>query len=141
MALNSFRPDSVAIVDKMFAENLKSFKMARDTADFIALEAYAANELVYHYRAKNDRLAVFSEIYYPKGWNAYVDGKITSHFRADYVLRSMMLPAGDHKVRFKFEPRVFFIGEKISFFSSVILIVLVLIMASIELWKARKPQA
>jgi uncharacterized membrane protein YfhO len=102
---------------------------------------YAANELSYEYTSKNGGLAVFSEIYYPKGWNAYVDDQIAPHFRADYVLRAMVLPAGEHKVRFKFEPVVYSAGEKISLISSVILILLIAIAAALEFWKARKPQA
>ncbi|MCX6305981.1 MAG: YfhO family protein [Bacteroidetes bacterium] len=139
-ALNNFKPDSVAVVDKMFAENLKSYTPSRDSGDFIKLKTYTANELVYQYKSKNTGLAVFSEIYYPKGWNAYVDGQVTPHFRADYVLRAMVLPAGEHNVRFKFEPGVFIIGEKISLISSVLLIVIVLVMAALEFWKSRKPQ-
>jgi len=139
-ALDNFRPEAVAIVNKAFAENLQSFTPARDSADFIVLDNYTANELLYHYKSRNNGLAVFSEIYYPKGWNAYVDDKLTPHFRADYVLRAMILPAGEHKLRFKFEPIVYSIGEKISLFSSIILIILVLTMAAVELWKLRKPQ-
>ncbi|MEI7726594.1 MAG: YfhO family protein [Bacteroidota bacterium] len=140
-AVGNFRPENVAIVDKLFAENLNSFAPAKDSADLITLDQYAANELQYHYRTKNKGLAVFSEIYYPKGWNAYVDGQLTPHFRANYVLRAMVLPAGEHKIRFKFEPAVFVIGEKISLISSIILIALVLIFAALELLKARKAQA
>jgi hypothetical protein len=140
-ALKNFKPDSIAIVDKTFAENLKSFVPARDSADFIALDTYAPNELTYHYKTRNDGLAVFSEIYYPKGWNAYVDDKPTPHFRANYVLRAMVLPAGEHKVRFRFEPGLYYTGEKIALFSSIALILMVLTMAALEFWKARKPQA
>ncbi len=139
-ALTGFRPDSVAIVDKRFAENLKGFTPAKDTLDYIKLESYAPNALVYHYITRNNGLAVFSEIYYPKGWNAYVDGTLTPHFRADYVLRAMVLPAGDHKVEFRFEPSVYRIGEKISLFSSILLIILVIGLGATEIWKAKKPK-
>jgi uncharacterized membrane protein YfhO len=67
---------------------------------------------------------VFSEIYYASGWNAFIDGKSTPHFRADYVLRSMRIPAGKHTLEFKFEPRVFVTGEKISAASMVLLFLL-----------------
>jgi uncharacterized membrane protein YfhO len=86
-------------------------------------------------------LAVFSEIYYPKGWNAYVDGRITPHFRSDYVLRAMVLPAGTHKIQFKFEPTVYSIGEKISLISSIILIACVILLAAYEIMSARKQKA
>ena len=140
-AVSEFDPSNVAIVDKSFAENLASFKPERDSSDYISLLAYAPNELTYQYRTKNNGLAVFSEIYYPIGWNAYVDGQIKPHFRADYVLRAMVLPAGEHKLVFRFEPRVYSVGEKISFASSISLVILVLIMGLLEFLKARKQQA
>jgi hypothetical protein len=140
-AVQGFNPATTAVVDKLFADNLKSFTPAKDSTDIISLDTYAANELSYSYRSRNGGLAVFSEIYYPKGWNAYVDGQLTPHFRADYVLRAMVLPAGEHKVTFKFEPAVYAIGEKVSFASSLALLLLVLLLAATEGWKAMKKQA
>lgn len=125
-ALTGFEPSKTAVVDKSFSEDLKSWTPAKDTLDYIRLTEYKPNDLKYNYKSKNAGLAVFSEIWYPKGWNAYVDGTITPHFRANYVLRAMVLPAGEHKVEFKFEPRAYFLGEKVSMISSIILILLVL---------------
>ncbi|MCX6286440.1 MAG: YfhO family protein [Bacteroidetes bacterium] len=124
-ALNGFDPSKTAIVDTKFREDLKSWVPGKDTLDFIRLTDYLPNDLKYKYKSKNAGLVVFSEIYYPKGWNAYVDGTLTPHFRANYVLRSMVLPAGEHTVEFKFEPRAFYIGEKVSLISSIVLILLV----------------
>jgi uncharacterized membrane protein YfhO len=101
----------------------------------IRLDQYAPNDLQYSYKTKNNGFAVFSEIYYPKGWNAYLDGKLTPHFWCDYVLRAMILPAGEHKVEFRFEPKVYVTGEKISLASSVVLILLVLGFGAFEVWK------
>lgn len=140
-ALKNFNPADVAIVNTSFSGIIKSFVPSRDSGDYIALDEYAANALSYHYTSGKDGLAVFSEIYYPKGWNAYVDGKITPHFRANYVLRAMILPAGSHKVLFRFEPSVYNVGEKISLISSIILIALVIVMAASALRNSWKPQA
>jgi hypothetical protein len=118
-AVTKFSPHDTAIIHKKFADGLKGFTPGRDSSDFLKLENYAPNNLLYSFRTKNSGLAVFSEIYYPKGWNAYVDGKLTPHFQVDYVLRGMILPAGEHKVEFKFEPVVYRIGEKISLVSSI----------------------
>jgi hypothetical protein len=124
-ALTNFNPANTAIIDKVFGSELKSYTPGRDTTDMIRLTDYKPNDLTYKYRTKNNGLAVFSEIYYPKGWNAYVDGKLIPHFRANYVLRAMVLPAGEHSVEFKFEPRVYLVGEQVSRISSVILLLLV----------------
>lgn len=123
-ALTSFRPDSVAIVDRQFSEQLKGFSGGRDSSDRISLETYAPNRLQYSYNTRNSGVALFSEIWYPKGWNAYVDGTLTPHFRANYVLRAMVLPAGNHKLEFRFEPAVYAIGEKVSLVSSLAVLLL-----------------
>ena len=102
------------------------------------MDSYEPNDLVYSFRTRQPGLAVFSEIYYPKGWNAYVDGKLTDHFRVNYVLRAMVLPAGEHKVEFKFEPAVYFVGEKISFISSLLLITLVVVLGFFGIRKTMK---
>ncbi len=137
-ALNDLKPDSIAIVDKRFAEELKSYSPGKDPADSIWMTSYAPNRLDYRYKTKNTGLAVFSEIYYPEGWNAYIDGKPAPHFRVDYVLRSMVLPAGEHDLVFKFEPKVYFMGEKISLISSLILIGIGLSLVVFEIIRARK---
>ena len=64
-------------------------------------------------------MAVFSEIYYENGWNAYVDGEKTSHFPVDYVLRAMMVPGGKHTIEFKFEPEVIQTGSIITIISGI----------------------
>jgi uncharacterized membrane protein YfhO len=69
-------------------------------------------------------VAIFSEIYYPAGWKSFIDGKEVPHFRANYVLRAMSVPAGDHEIRFSFEPSTYKTGNTISLASSVILILL-----------------
>ncbi len=140
-ALHDLTPGSATVVDKKFADMLKTFEPGRDSLDIIQLVEYAPNELKYQYKTKKNGLAVFSEIYYPKGWNAYVDGRLTPHFRSNYVLRAMVLPAGEHSLVFKFEPNVFFLGEKISMASSILLIILVLLAIGMEIRKNRKAKA
>lgn len=135
-AVKTFNPKKTAIINKKFADDLKGFSPRRDTMDMIRMEHYAPNDLLYNYKIKSSGLAVFSEIYYAKGWNAYVDGKLTPHFQTDYVLRGMILPAGEHKVEFKFEPKVYTIGEKISLISSILLILVVIGLAVVEIRKS-----
>lgn len=116
----------VAVVDNRFVNQLEGFKPAEDSTAVVKLIEYKPNDLKYQTNTSIDQLLVFSEIYYDKGWNAYVDGKKVPHFRANYVLRAMVLPAGKHLVEYKFEPRVYQVGEKISFASSLLVILLVL---------------
>jgi hypothetical protein len=134
-AMTGFDPAQTAIVDKRFAENLKGFDAITDSTAAITLTEYQPNKLRYSYEAGTEQLAVFSEIYYDKGWKAFIDGKPAEHFRANYVLRAMRLPAGKHEIEFRFEPRVYFTGEKISFASSLILILLLVGYGGNELRK------
>ncbi len=123
VALYDFNPARTAIVDKRYNEYLKvSPFLTHDSTAGIKMTSYEPNDLNYISHSKTDRLAVFSEIYYPDGWQAYIDGQPVDHFEANYVLRAMVIPAGDHKVEFKFHPSHYFIGEKISLASSIILI-------------------
>ena len=82
------------------------------------------NYLKYTSTSTSDGIAIFSEIYYEKGWNAYVDGELKPHFRANYVLRGMQVPTGNHIIEFKFEPKTYQIGESVSLASSIILLLL-----------------
>jgi hypothetical protein len=96
-----------------------------DNSGTVKLLSYKANELVYESDAKANAFAVFSEIYYPEGWNAYVDGKLQPHIEVNYVLRGMPLPAGKHKVEFKFEPSTYRTGNSLAMFGSIALLLLV----------------
>jgi hypothetical protein len=138
-ALSDFDPAKTAVIDKRFEPELKGFLPIKDTTAMIKLVSYAPNDLKYQVNIHKDQLAVFSEIYYPKGWNAYVDGELKPHFRVNYVLRGMIVPAGKHLVEFKFEPRAYNIGEKVSFASSLLVILLVLGFIGFEI-KKRMPE-
>ena len=70
-------------------------------------------------------MAVFSEMYYADGWNAYIDGNKVPHFRADYALRAMVIPAGKHQIEFKFEPQVVKTGSTIAMASSIGMVLLI----------------
>ncbi|MDP4184908.1 MAG: YfhO family protein [Bacteroidota bacterium] len=135
--LKSIDPRTDAVVANSMTANLPK-QIETDPTASVRLTSYAPNLLKYDFSANKDQLVVFSEIYYPKGWNAYVDGKLTPHFRADYVLRAMMVPAGKHNIEFKFEPKTYYTGDKISLVSSVILILLVLSAGAFEINKALK---
>ncbi len=98
------------------------FRENYDGQGSIKLTSYQPNHLVYESNAAADEFAVFSEIYYPKGWNAYVDGQLKPHLGVNYVLRGMPLPAGKHTVEFKFEPQTYKTGNAIALAGSILLL-------------------
>ncbi len=89
----------------------------------ITLQSYKPNYLVYETDSKDKGFAVFSEIYYPKGWDAYIDGNLTPHTCVNYVLRGMEIPAGKHKVEFKFEPKAYATGNTIAMIGSILVLI------------------
>jgi hypothetical protein len=123
--LKMIDPAKEVVVNKKFQEQISGVTLANDSNARISLTTYSPNKMTYHYQGNGNQLAVFSAIYYPKGWNAYIDGKIVPYFQANYVLRSMILPKGNYDIVFKFEPTSFLIGQKISFWSSLILLLLI----------------
>lgn len=112
-------------------EHEGKFKNARlkknwDTTGTIKLVKYKPNYIKYQSDNGKDGLAVFSEIYYKNGWNAYIDGKLTDHFPVDYVLRAMEIPGGKHTIEFKFEPQVVKTGSTIALASSIGMLLLLI---------------
>jgi len=123
-AVTGFNPERTAIIDKRFKEQFFNFK--KDENATIVLTSYAPSKLSYKAKADTEQLAVFSEIYYEKGWNAYIDGKLVPHMRANYVLRAMKIPAGEHNVEFKFEPSIWKVGNTISLIGSILFYLIIL---------------
>ncbi len=134
-AVNSLDPSFEAAIDDSFRDQVKEATYPLKENDTISLVSYQPNELVYKYSANGEKLIVFSEIYYPAGWRCYVDGKETSYFRANYVLRAMIAPEGDHEIRFVFQPSSYTSGNKVSLASSLLLILIIAGFAYTELKK------
>ena len=125
-ALNDFDPATEAIIDRRFESFISGKSFSVDSSSVILLESYHPNKLVYSYYGNSEQLAVFSEIYYDKGWKAFVDGEEVPHFRVNYILRGMVLPAGEHSIEFRFKPRSYYSGRKIASASSYLLFLLLL---------------
>lgn len=123
IAIGDFDPASTAIIDKRYEDYVSNLKLDRDSTDAVELTTYAPNELVYSSKSANEGLAVFSEIFYDKGWDAYIDGVKTDYIRVNYVLRAMKIPAGTHTIEWKFEPQVYYTGEKITLAFNILLII------------------
>lgn len=94
------------------------------SSDTIAMTTYAPNELRYQYSASSERTVIFSEVYYPDGWTATVDGAPLDLFRTDWIFRAATVPAGDHEIVMRFEPKVYSASEKASRASSLTLFIL-----------------
>ncbi|MDX8338068.1 YfhO family protein [Draconibacterium sp. IB214405] len=132
-ALTGFNPAEEAVIDKRFEQYISG--KTYEKSGSIDLEVSDPNYLKYNFSSDSEQLTVFSEIYYDKGWDAYIDGKKVPHFRVNYVLRAMSIPAGEHIVEFKFEPRSYFMGNKISYASSFIFIIFILAYLGIKVKK------
>lgn len=121
-ALGGLDTKTVAVVDKLFASLVENVAPAADSAARIAMTEYRVNLQRYEYTAAAPGVAVFSEIYYPKGWTAYLDGVEAPYFRADYVLRAMVLPAGTHTVEFRFRAPHYELLSSLTLISSLLLL-------------------
>jgi len=121
-SMDNFDPAETAIIDQRFSDHVAGKSFSKDNNGKIELTQYQPNYLKYDYSAVSEQFTVFSEIYYENGWNAYIDGEPAPHFRVNYVLRAMLIPAGNHTIEFKFEPKSYYIGNKVSLASSILLI-------------------
>lgn len=139
-ALKGFDPRHLAIVDKRFEKELNGFTSNADTTAKIVLTSYEPNHLTYKSDNKSAQLAVFSEIYYSKGWNAYLNGTPATYLRANYVLRAMVVPAGQNTIEFKFEPQMFVVGKLVDLFSSISILLLAFGLVGYELFRIFRPK-
>jgi len=141
VALDSLNTKTTAVLEQAVQtdNNLKTTYQV-DSIASIQLREFKPNYLKYESNNTNVGLAVFSEIYYAQGWNAYIDGTLTPHFRVNYVLRALELPKGNHTIEFKFEPQVVKTGSNVALVSSAILVILLLLGVFYE-FKRRKVNA
>lgn len=122
MALDSLNTKIKAVT----TQELASSNFNVDSLSTIDILDYKPNYLKYNSNNNHDGFAVFSELYYANGWNAYIDGQLSPHYRVDYVLRGMPIPKGQHTIEFKFEPHVVKTGSTIALASSILFGILIL---------------
>src|SRR5699024_4978923 len=122
--LDSLDTGKTAVVNKDFISKIPAEKIERDSTAFIDLIEYKPNELIYEASTSTSQLAIFSEIYYPLGWNANIKDEPAEYFRANYALRAMVIPPGNNRIVFKFEPKVIQTGSTISLISFIVLILI-----------------
>lgn len=144
--IGSINLRNTAVVSEDFAKMVEGAVLAGSDSTLVAdslkhssitLTAYAPNKLNYKYSSDKEKIAVFSEVYYPAGWKATIDGQPVEIFRANYILRALKLPAGDHEIEFYFKPESFTKGTMYSRISSGLLLLLLLAGIGLEISRAR----
>jgi hypothetical protein len=133
-ALDHMDPKDSAVVEKKEQAKL-SLPIERDSSATIKLVENRNDLIIYTSESRTNQLGVFSEVYYPNGWLAFIDGKESPIIKVDYLLRGLAIPAGKHKIEFRFEPASYKIGNAITLAVGIVSI-LILLYGAFVLWKA-----
>ncbi|MBQ6101567.1 MAG: YfhO family protein [Bacteroidales bacterium] len=131
--------EHTAIINKEFEQQVGSYQLTDSIHGQIALTDYLPNKLSYSFKASEDQLVVFSEIWTERGWKIYVDGQEQPLLRANYLLRAALIPSGEHEIVMEYAPKAYSTGNAVSFASSLIMI-LGLIVALIFTFKPKKEE-
>jgi hypothetical protein len=129
-SLKNLKPKTNAVLQEKFASKLEGLNIQYDSTNTIRLEKYIPDHMTYKYKANSEQLAMFSEVYYPeeKGWKVYIDGKVMDGalLKANYLLRAVRVPAGEHTLEMKFEPKSYYTGQTYARIGSILLTLLFL---------------
>jgi hypothetical protein len=131
--LDDINSKKTVLIDKRYQSSIGDLEQSKSDKNIIQLKEYQPNHIKYESNITHKELAVFSEVYYDKGWNAYIDGEILPHIRVNYTLRGLIIPEGNHTIEFKFEPKSYYVGERISLLGSILLIFIFLALIGKEL--------
>lgn len=137
-ALRTFDLATEAVTDKQFAGQVAALETPVDSTASIVLTSYAPNRLEYATQSAQAKTAVFSEIYYPHGWQAYIDGQPVDHFRVNYILRALDIPAGKHTVCFEFHPDAIYKADRLSYLFIFIMYGSIIGFIAYSIWKRRR---
>ncbi|MCQ2218825.1 MAG: YfhO family protein [Paludibacteraceae bacterium] len=139
-ALKSIDPKRTALVDVRFKDMVSAASGLADTAATVNLTSYKPNEVKYSTNSTKDGVLLFSEVYYQPGWQAYLDGKEVEHFRANWILRGMNVPAGTHEIRFEFYPSTYWSLRWVGFVASMLLLIAAVAYAALYYYKKNKQE-
>ena len=139
-ALNTIDLRHTLVTDAKYQDFVKDFRPHHDSTATIQLTKYAPDYVEYDYTAATDGIAVFSEVYYPYGWNAYIDGQPADHFRANYTLRALNVPAGQHHIRFEFRPATVEKWGKVSIACKYVMNLTILGIIGFAIYRTRRKQ-
>jgi len=120
-ALNEIDLTTTAVLDKKFSDFIKDFSPEKDPESWVKLISYTPPAIEYQASSNKAGIVVFSEIYYPYGWKAYINNQLVEHFRVNYTLRALNVPAGEHHIRFEFKPDTIKKAEPISILCIVLM--------------------
>ncbi len=123
-----------------YIDDLPELKLTNLDTGKIVLTEYKPDEITYKSSSKKDEFAVFSEIYYPKGWKVYIDDEEVEHICANYILRGLSIPKGDHEIRFVFRPKSYYTGSKIAMISSILFILISLGLIGWTIYKKKNTE-
>lgn len=140
LALDHTQLRDTAIVENKFKSQIQTLPQ-EDSAAFIHLKDYLNDKISYEYQSNVASVAVFSEVYYPRGWDAYIDGKKSDYFKTDYLLRGMFIPAGKHEIEFRFEPASYSTGRTITIISTILIYLLLVVAIIVEYRKRKEPSS
>lgn len=125
-ALDALDPVLNAIVQEKYADYVSGLNTAYQAGDKIYLESYHPDTMTYQSETSKDRFAVFSEMYYPTGWNVYIDGEQVDGFiKTNYILRGLKVPTGKHKIQMIYEPQSILLGSKLGVFATILILLLI----------------
>ncbi|MEO8415616.1 MAG: hypothetical protein ABI472_18280 [Ginsengibacter sp.] len=139
-ALDSTNLRDTAVVDKRYQAPIKQPPVP-DSAAFIKLKQNLNDKIDYTFHSTTPQFAVLSEVYYPLGWNAFIDGKKADYVKTDYVLRGIFVPAGDHEIEFRFEPTSYTTGRMITIISNILVFLALIIAIIFYIRRKPKPNA
>jgi hypothetical protein len=124
--VSRFNPRKEVIISESQKSFIGDFIPSVDSSAYVSLLEYKPNHLSYEYTSSSEQLLVFSEIFYDLGWTAYIDGEEAKHFRVNYILRGMKVPAGEHKIEFVYSLKSYDVGNKIGYASSIFILLILL---------------
>lgn len=138
LKLKDFNSKTQAVVNTKQYPELTKLRYSVDSVASIDLVDYRPDYLKYTSNNANDGFAVFSEMHYSSGWNAFIDGEPQEHYKVDYALRGIKVPAGQHEIEFKFEPEVVKTGSQITLAANILLGLMIVGGLGFTLFRGKK---
>ncbi len=139
-ALDSTNLRDIAVVEKKYQAQIKQTPVP-DSSASIKLKQNLNDKIDYTFHSRTPQFAVLSEVYYPLGWNAFIDGQKADYVKTDYVLRGMFIPAGNHEIEFRFEPKSYTTGRTITIISNSLVFIAIIVAFVMYFRRRRRPDA